>query len=115
MDAAKGRLDFDLPNMEWTKDDITQRLNELISNRIAVTTTLVAPENRASLLGLVRNRYALPPETPDAIKVIEIESIDVQPCGGTHVANTGEIPRVVCEKIEKKGRQNRRIVLRFAA
>lgn len=114
MGAGKGRLDFDLPKMESTKDEITRRLNEMISNRIMVSTALVAPENRASLLGLVRNRYALPPETTDSIKVIHVDGVDVQPCGGTHVANTGEIPRVVCEKIEKKGRQNRRIVLRFA-
>ena len=56
-----------------------------------------------------------PPETSDAIKVIDVRGIDVQPCGGTHVVNTGEIARVVCEKIEKKGRQNRRIVLRFSS
>lgn len=76
---------------------------------------MIAPEKRAELLGLVRNRYALPPETSDAIKVIDVRGIDVQPCGGTHVVNTGEIARVVCEKIEKKGRQNRRIVLRFSS
>jgi len=76
---------------------------------------LIAPEKRAELLGLVRNRYALPPETSDAIKVIDVRGIDVQPCGGAHVVNTGEIARGVCEKIEKKGRQNRRIVLRFSS
>lgn len=108
------RLDFDLPEMDLTKDEITRRLNALIEARIEVTTSLIAPEKRAELLGLVRNRYALPPETSDAIKVIDVRGIDVQPCGGTHVANTGEIARVVCEKIEKKGRQNRRIVLRFS-
>ncbi|MEM5345147.1 alanyl-tRNA editing protein [Paraburkholderia azotifigens] len=113
MGGEKGRLDFDLPEMDLTKDEITRRLNELITSQIEVTTSLIAPQRRAELLGLVRNRYALPPETSDAIKVIHVNGVDVQPCGGTHVANTAEIPRVVCEKIEKKGRQNRRIVLRF--
>lgn len=64
-------------------------------------------------LMLVRSRYALPPRSADGVKIIHVEGIDVQPCGGTHVANTSEIPPVICEKIEKKGRQNRRIVLRF--
>jgi len=113
MGGGKGRLDFDLPEMELTKDLITRRLNDLIEAGIEVTTSLVAPQKRAELLGLVRNRYALPPQTSDAIKIIDVQGIDVQPCGGTHVAKTTEIGRVVCEKIEKKGRQNRRVVLRF--
>lgn len=113
MGGDKGRLDFDLPEMQFSKEEITLRLNEMIADRINVRTTLVSPEHRDSLLPLVRNRYALPPDTGDAIKMIEIEGVDVQPCGGTHVANTSEIRQVVCEKIEKKGRQNRRIVLRF--
>ncbi|CAN0627837.1 protein of unknown function [Burkholderia multivorans] len=57
---------------------------------------------------LVRNKYALPPASSDEMKVI-----DLQPCGGTQFRNTSEIPRLKCEKIEKKGRQNRRIMLRF--
>lgn len=114
MGGEKGRLDFDLPEMDLSKDEITRRLNELITAGIEVTTSLIAPEKRTELLSLVRNRYALPPETSDAIKVIDVRGIDVQPCGGTHVANTAEIPAVVCEKIEKKGKQNRRLILRFS-
>jgi misacylated tRNA(Ala) deacylase len=113
MGAGKGRLDFDLPEMALTKNDISRRVNEMIGDRVPVTTSLVAVENYESLLGLVRNRYAVPPKTTEAIKVIEVAGVDIQPCGGTHVANTFEIPEILCEKIEKKGRQNRRIVLRF--
>lgn len=45
--------------------------------------------------------------------MIEIAGIDIQPCGGTHVINTEEIGRVFCEKIEKKSKHNRRVILRF--
>ncbi|MCD7083291.1 alanyl-tRNA editing protein, partial [Pseudomonas sp. MAFF 311095] len=46
-------------------------------------------------------------------RVIEIAGIDIQPCGGTHVLSTEEIGRVFCEKIEKKSKHNRRVILRF--
>ena len=48
-----------------------------------------------------------------SVRVIEIPGIDIQPCGGTHVLNTEEIGRVFCEKIEKKSKHNRRVILRF--
>lgn len=113
MGQGKGRLDFDLPEMTLTKEQITEALNALISERIDVETRLISPDEYDNALALVRNRYALPPRSANAVKMIEVRGIDIQPCGGTHIRNTGEIDRVVCEKIDKKGRQNRRIVLRF--
>jgi Ser-tRNA(Ala) deacylase AlaX len=113
MGQGKGRLDFDLPEMTLTKDQISEALNALISQRIDVETRLISPDQYDTALALVRNRYALPPRSASAVKMIEVRGIDIQPCGGTHVRNTAEIDRVVCEKIDKKGKQNRRIVLRF--
>ncbi|MFC0398246.1 alanyl-tRNA editing protein [Paraburkholderia rhizosphaerae] len=110
---GKGRLDFDLPETTLTKEQITESLNALIADRIEVETRLISPNEYDTALALVRNRYALPPRSANAVKMIEVRGIDIQPCGGTHVRNTAEIDRVVCEKIEKKGRQNRRIGLRF--
>jgi misacylated tRNA(Ala) deacylase len=113
MGQGKGRLDFDLPEMTMTKEQITEALNALISRQIDVETRLISPDQYDTALTLVRNRYALPPRSANAVKMIEVRGIDIQPCGGTHIRNTGEIDQVVCEKIDKKGRQNRRIVLRF--
>jgi misacylated tRNA(Ala) deacylase len=48
------------------------------------------------------------------VRLIEVEGCDLQPCGGTHVANTAEIGRIEVAKIEKKGRQNRRVQIVFA-
>ena len=56
----------------------------------------------------------LPPRGQGRIRVLEIDGVDLQPCGGTHVANTAEIGNVVVTKIEKKSAMTRRVVLGFA-
>lgn len=109
----RGRLDFDLPEMSLSREAITEGLNTLIQRGIDVTTHLVPPTEHDKVLSLVRNKYVLPPRSDNAVKIIQVGDIDIQPCGGTHLRNTAEIGEVVCEKIEKKGRQNRRIVIGF--
>jgi len=63
---------------------------------------------------LVRTMSVKPPTGSGRVRLLEIEGVDLQPCGGTHVARTGEIGPVVIGKIENKGRQNRRINIAFA-
>ena len=63
---------------------------------------------------LVRTMSVKPPSGAGQVRLLEIEGVDLQPCGGTHVQRTGEIGPVEVGKIENKGRQNRRINLRFA-
>lgn len=55
-----------------------------------------------------------PPRGSGRVRLIEIEGIDLQPCGGTHVARTGEMGRLQVTKIEKKGAQNRRVRIALA-
>ncbi|MEM7377215.1 MAG: hypothetical protein AAF460_06870 [Pseudomonadota bacterium] len=62
---------------------------------------------------LVRTLSVQPPRGSGQIRLVEFAGIDLQPCGGTHVARTGEIGPIRVQKIEKKGRQNRRIILAF--
>ncbi len=52
-----------------------------------------------------------PPRGSGRVRLVEIEGIDLQPCGGTHVGHTGEIGQAVITDIEKKGKQNRRVRL----
>jgi misacylated tRNA(Ala) deacylase len=61
--------------------------------------------------GLVKTMSVAPPVGQGRVRLVKIGEIDLQPCGGTHVARTGEIGRVAIGKIEKKGRQNRRVSL----
>lgn len=111
--ADKGRLDFDLPEMTLDKDSITRDLNALIEQAHPVKTLSMPATEYATLLQITRTQAVAPPVIQGAVRVIEIAGIDIQPCGGTHVLNTEEIGRVFCEKIEKKSKHNRRVILRF--
>jgi misacylated tRNA(Ala) deacylase len=62
---------------------------------------------------LVRSMSVQPPRGQGRVRVLEIEGVDLQPCGGTHVANTAEVGGVVVTKIEKKSAMTRRVVLGF--
>ncbi|MCO4888545.1 alanyl-tRNA editing protein [Cupriavidus sp. WGtm5] len=111
-DAA--RIDFDLPESTLDKADLSERLNALIRANTAVRTTLITPQELAAQPDLVRTIGAAPPAGTASIRIIEIPGVDRQPCGGTHVANTGEIGAVVVTRIEKKSRTNRRVAVAFA-
>ncbi|WP_454722096.1 MULTISPECIES: alanyl-tRNA editing protein [Cupriavidus] len=109
------RIDFDLPEATLDKAVLTERLNALIGADSRVRIDLITPAELAAQPELVRTVGAAPPAGSSAIRIIEIPGVDRQPCGGTHVAATGEIGAVVVTKIEKKSRTNRRVVVQFAA
>ena len=74
-----------------------------------------APGARIGWPELVKTLSVRPPATGGRIRLIEIERVDLQACGGTHVRSTGEIGAVIVGKIENKGRQNRRVNIMLAA
>ncbi len=108
------RIDFDLPESTLDKADLTERLNALINARTDVAVNAITPEELAAQPDLVRTVGAAPPAGTARIRIIEIPGVDRQPCGGTHVANTGEIGPITVTRIEKKSRTNRRVVVAFA-
>ncbi|VVO03678.1 alanyl-tRNA editing protein [Pseudomonas fluorescens] len=109
----KGRLDFDLPEMSLEKERITEQLNALVAQALEVKQLSMPASEYATLLQITRTQAVAPPVIQGAVRVIEVDGVDIQPCGGTHVINTEEIGRVFCEKIEKKSKHNRRVILRF--
>ena len=111
--AAKGRLDFDIAEAGLDKEAITARLNEMIASDRPVTTRWISDEELAAQPELVKTMAVKPPSGQGRVRLVEIEGLDLQPCGGTHVASTGEIGAVRVAKIEKKGRQNRRVSIVF--
>ena len=115
--AEESRLDFDITDADAVnRDEITERLNALVAADHAVTTRWITDEELADNPGLVRTMSVKPPMGSGRIRLVVIGpdgSVDLQPCGGTHVRSTGEIGPMVITKIEKKGRQNRRIRLAF--
>jgi misacylated tRNA(Ala) deacylase len=116
--AGKGRLDFDLPEAPDDKDAIEAALNALIARDLPVTEDWITDAQLAANPGLVKTMSVKPPTGQGRVRLIRIgagaEQVDLQPCGGTHVARTAEIGPVTLGKIEKKGRQNRRVTLHLA-
>ena len=111
----KGRLDFDMPEAPDDKQALEDDLNRLIACDMAVTEEWITEAELDAQPDLVKTMSVQPPRGSGHIRLIRIgvgsETADLQPCGGTHVANTSEIGRVRLGKIEKKGRQNRRVYL----
>jgi len=109
--ADKSRLDFDMPEPP-EKEAVNGELNALIAADHPVTSRWI---DEADLdPGLVRTMSVKPPTGVGRIRLLEIPGVDLQPCGGTHVRSTAEIGPVEIVKIEKKGRQNRRVQVALA-
>lgn len=113
--AEKGRLDFDMPEAPADKAALEDDLNKLIACNMAITEEWISEAQLDAQPDLVKTMSVQPPRGSGEIRLIRIgvgsETADLQPCGGTHVANTEEIGPVRLGKIEKKGRQNRRVYL----
>ncbi|MCW6507931.1 alanyl-tRNA editing protein [Lichenifustis flavocetrariae] len=109
-----GRLDFDIPDAGFDKAEIEAKLNALIATDAEVRTRWITDEELLANPGLVKTMSVKPPMGTGRIRLVEIVGLDLQPCGGTHVARTGEIGTAVITAIEKKGKQNRRVRVRLA-
>lgn len=116
--AGRGRLDFDMPEPPADVAVLEARLNALVDLDLPVTETWITDEELAANPGLVKTMSVMPPTGQGRVRLVRIgtpdKQVDLQPCGGTHVARTGEIGRVEIGKIEKKGRINRRVTLSLA-
>ena len=110
---GSGRLDFDLPQSTLDKADLTMRLNRLVAEDHPVMPRWISEEELDANPSLVRTMSVAPPRGQGRVRVLDIAGVDLQPCGGTHVASSAEIGRVRVTKIEKKGRQNRRVSVAF--
>ena len=113
---VKARLDFDIPEATLDKEHITAELNRIIAEDHPVTTEWITDEQMAAQPELIKTMAVKPPMGAGRVRLVRIGGgQDLQPCGGTHVARTGEIGQIVVTKIQKKGRQNRRVSIAFAA
>ena len=109
--ADKSRLDFNLEGEVPTKEWVTEEINKLIALDRPVTPQWITDEELSARPELVKTMSVRPPMGAGRVRLLVIEGIDLQACGGTHVARTGEIGRVECIKIENKGKMNRRFVI----
>ena len=111
---GSGRLDFDLPEPLQGKEHLTRELNRLVEQDLPVSTIWVTDEELAARPELVKTMSVKPPAGHGRVRLLAIGDVDLQACGGTHVARTGEIGEVMVTKVEKKGRHNRRVNIAFA-
>ncbi|OSQ51258.1 alanyl-tRNA editing protein [Marivita geojedonensis] len=111
--AGRGRLDFMMPEPPEDRDALEDALNALIDRDLVVSASWITDEELDATPSLVKTMSVQPPRGSGRVRLIRIgegdEQVDLQPCGGTHVARTGEIGRIVFGKIENKGKQNRRV------
>lgn len=107
-----GRLDFDLPESP-ERDEVQAKLNALIRRDAPVAFRWITEAELDARPELVKTMSVQPPRGRGQVRLVEVEGIDLQPCGGTHVRRIGEIGEVAISKVEKKGKQNRRVRLEF--
>ncbi len=106
---GEGRLDFDIPLPVPGKEEIAEKLNAMIARDAAVRDRYITDEEMLANPGLIKTMSVKPPMGLGQVRLVEIEGLDLQPCGGTHVARTGEIGLVRVSGVENKGKLNRRV------
>jgi misacylated tRNA(Ala) deacylase len=114
MEPGEARMDFNLPELP---DGFTATIEDRVNAEVAAdraVTTLVLPRAEAlAIPDIIRTQTNLIPETETEVRIVDITGLDVQADGGTHVASTRQIGRMVVTKVENKGRQNRRVRIRI--
>lgn len=110
---GSGRLDFNLPEPP-DKAQLEATLNGLIAQNHPMRLRWIGDEEMQQRPELVRTMSVQPPTGGGRVRLVEFQGADLQPCGGTHVAASGEIGAVRVRSIQNKGKQNRRITIEFA-
>lgn len=112
----KSRLDFDVGDHTLDKDALTAQLNDLIAQDHPLQTLWITDAELDANPELVRTMSVQPPRNAGRIRLVKVgEAVDLQPCGGTHIARTGEIGALRIGKIENKGAKNRRVNIHLEA
>jgi misacylated tRNA(Ala) deacylase len=106
----KSRLDFD---MEETidKDHVNAQLQELVDGNHAVSCQWITDAELDAQPELVRTMSVQPPRGAGKVRLLKIDAVDLQPCGGTHLKSTSEVGAIRVGKVEKKGKHNRRVYI----
>jgi len=110
--AQYARLDFDMTE-PLDREHLERELARLVSEAHEVRTVWITDEELDAKPDLVRTMSVKPPRGVGRVRLLEIDGVDLQPCGGTHVANTREIGALRISKIEKKSARSRRVVIEF--
>ena len=107
----KAHLDFDIEMERLVKEDIEARVNELVRSETGTRAVWITDAELDSRPELVRTMSVAPPRGEGRVRLLDIPGIDLQACGGTHVANTGEIGALKVVRIRSEGKKNKRVTL----
>jgi len=110
---GSARIDFNLPEPP-DKARIEAELQRVIAEDHPMTLRWISDAEMDAQPELVRTMSVKPPRGSGRVRLVEFGGADLQPCGGTHVASSGEIGAVRIQSIKNKGKQNRRITVEFA-
>jgi misacylated tRNA(Ala) deacylase len=110
----KAHLDFDIEMEKLVKDEIEARVNELVVSGRETKARWISDAELDSRPELVKTMSVAPPRGEGRVRLLEIPGIDLQACGGTHIANTAEIGRLAVARIRSEGKRNKRVTLAFA-
>lgn len=112
--ADRSRLDFDMEDTV-DRDAVSAAMQALVSEDHAVSCRWITDEELDAQPELVRTMSVKPPKGAGHVRLLEIEDVDLQPCGGTHLKSTGEVGQVHVSKVEKKGKHNRRVYIELTS
>ena len=110
--AEYARLDFHMTE-PLDKEALEAGLARLVAEAHPVSHRWITDAELDANPGLVRSMSVQPPRGTGRVRLLEIDGVDLQPCGGTHVANTSEIGALMVKQIEKKSASTRRVGLAF--
>jgi misacylated tRNA(Ala) deacylase len=106
--ATKSRLDFDMEDTV-DKEQVAADLQALVAANHVVSHRWISDAELEAQPELVRTMSVQPPKGAGKVRLLDIENVDLQPCGGTHLRSTGEVGDIQIGKVEKKGKRNRRV------
>ncbi|MFZ2471500.1 MAG: alanyl-tRNA editing protein [Methanothrix sp.] len=108
IEQSRSRVDFSLESFDKAKmSEYVEKANRIVDDHHAVTTRIIPRAEALDLPDIVRLAMDVPDR--EMIRIVEIEGVDRQACGGTHVKNTAEIGKIIMIKAENKGKANRRV------
>ena len=110
---GSARLDFDLPEPP-AKEELEDSLNQIIQGNHAMSLSWITDEEMSQNADLVKTMSVAPPTGSGKVRLVKFGDVDLQACGGTHVANSSEIGLIKVASIKNKGKQNRRVTIEFA-
>jgi misacylated tRNA(Ala) deacylase len=111
---GRARLDFDIDMSLLDAEKIAREMNEVIARGAATRTVWITDEELDARPELVKTMSVKPPRGSGRVRLLEIPGIDLQPCGGTHVKDIGEIGGVRVVKIRSEGKRNKRVEIELA-